>query len=94
MREYLLLVEGYDKKQRVYWEVARWQQWHNLQMSPNIKKEYKQRVSTPQKFMPLAWDIPEREMSLEDRRITEEQREILNKIAEDFYKRKRDGQDR
>lgn len=54
MEEYLQRWDGKIQEERLEWERARWMKFIDLQLNPNIKKG--QKPSTPQKWIPFAWE--------------------------------------
>lgn len=85
MKEYRLLLEGYDKRQRVFWEVARWEQFQQMMMNPNIKPFNKPR--TLHQFHSFPWDEQPNNIKAEDIKITENEVAVFNALMADFKER-------
>ena len=82
-REVRMLQEGYDRRMRIHWEVARWEQFMQVSISPDIKKGSK--PHTPQELLRFPWDAEiKRE---ESDPLTHEQKRTLSDIRSMFYSR-------
>lgn len=87
MHEYTMLAEGWERKQRTAWEVARWQVYYDICLNPNLKPASKPRKVTDVARFP--WepeDAEQPETKPADVRVTPEMNDILNTII--------NGQDR
>ena len=82
MKEYRLLLEGFDRKREVFWETARWMAFNDVMLSPNIKQFNKPR--TLHQFHPFPWDAQERDVTAEDLKVTPEQEAAFNAIVKDL----------
>lgn len=58
MEEYRLLCEGHAKKERVFWEIARWEQYYQTHLSPYVKSQHQPRRVTD--IMRFPWDTEEK----------------------------------
>lgn len=80
-REARMLQEGYDRRMRIHWEVARWEQFMQVSISPDIKRGSK--PHTPQELLRFPWDEKiKREVS---ESLTHEQKRTLSDIRSMFY---------
>lgn len=77
MDEYLALHDAVEKQQQVMWEIARWEQFNQIAISPYIKKANKPK--SPAAFVKFPWDVVDHE-SKEVLTLTEEQVARLNRI--------------
>lgn len=79
MHEYRLLVEGHERKQRTQWEIARWQTWHEVLLSPNGCSGNKPK--TPQALCRFPWEGEQpQETQPQNTRVTQEEADILNEM--------------
>lgn len=83
-REFEMLSKGKEQEIRLAWEIARWEQFMQMGMSPYIKSIDKPR--TPSGFFRLPWDAQEEKPKMQP--LTKGQIDTLNDIREMFYKRK------
>lgn len=86
MTELRHLVEEANKQTQERWEIARWERWHALQLSPDIKPFNK--PATPKAMMRFPWEEPDVEITKEDCHISPEAEQALNDIVADFYARR------
>ena len=85
MKEYRLLAEGYDKRQRVFWEVARWEQFKQMEGNPYIKPYNK--PQTLHSFHPFPWDEAI-EIKPEQAHTTEDERAAFEAVIADMLQRR------
>lgn len=87
MREYRLLREAEERKERKAWVLARWQMFLALQMNPYVKRK----PSTPALWAPFPWEREaEAERAMDgDWSISGEERRELDRIMEEFINRRR-----
>lgn len=88
-REYLLLRKGADEAARERWEIARWQAWQRMLLSPDIKPHNK--PNNPKAFMRFPWEEPEAEEVLrmaKGSRVSEDEAKELNRIFTQLHKDK------
>lgn len=77
MPEYVALMRGKEEEQRILWEVARWEQFMQLQMSGDIKTACKPHTITS--FIRFPWDKEQEEAKVVYK-VTEAEFERLKKI--------------
>lgn len=83
-REVEMLEKGRQEQMRMQWEIARWEQFMQVSISPNIKPGSKPR--TPQAMLRFPWERQAEAMAPEP--LTLEQRESLDSIRAMFYRKK------
>ena len=76
--EYLQRREGKAQEERLEWERLRWAKFIDLQMNPNIKKA--QKPSTPQKWIPFAWEKEKVKQPPKRLHTTKAEQEVLQGI--------------
>lgn len=84
-REVEMLEKGRQEYMKMYWEIARWEQFMQVSISPNIKPGSK--PHTPQAMLRFPWERQMMEVKVPDR-LTEEQKASLADIKEMFYRKK------
>ena len=87
-REIRCLFEAKQKEQRERWEIARWQSYLQMRLSPYIKPHHK--PSTPQAWIRLPWEGETTENKAKEYRLEQAQIDILELIRQDYY----NGKDR
>lgn len=80
-REARMLQEGYDRRMRIHWEVARWEQFMQVSISPDIRRNSKPR--TPQAMLRFPWEMEFKEEVPAP--LTQEQKRTLSDIRSMFY---------
>ena len=86
MHEYRLLMDGFEKKRRIFWEVARWEQFNQVRLSPNIKP-----FDKPQDlyaFQPFPWDPERPQIMPEQAHTTEDERAAFAAVIADMLQRR------
>lgn len=89
--EFRLLAEGHDQDLRERWEIARWEQWMQVNLSPYIKPLHKPR--RPCDLMRFPWEEDDSQETVPEP-LTPEQTERLGGIMKTFYMEQKSGQDR
>lgn len=89
--EYRLLAEGHGQALRERWEIARWEQWMQVNLSPYIKPLHKPR--RPCDLMRFPWEDEDTPETVPEP-LTQEQTERLGGIMKTFYMEQKNGQDR
>lgn len=89
--EFLLLADGHGQALRERWEIARWEQWMQVNLSPYIKPLHKPR--RPCDLMRFPWEDDETPEKVPEP-LTGEQKDRLKTIMDRFYMEHRNGQDR
>ena len=89
--EFRLLAEGHGQALRERWEIARWEQWMQVNLSPYIKPLHKPR--RPCDLMRFPWEDDESTETVPEP-LTHGQAERLNGIMKNFYMEHKHGQDR
>lgn len=84
-REVEMLEKGRQEYIKMYWEIARWEQFMQVSISPNIKPGNK--PHTPQAMLRFPWERQMMEVKAPDR-LTEEQKVGLTEIKEMFYRKR------
>lgn len=82
-REARMLQEGYDRRMRIHWEVARWEQFMQVSISPNIRRNSK--PHTPQAMLRFPWEMEFKEEVPAP--FSQEQKQALSDIRSMFYNR-------
>lgn len=90
-REFRLLSEGHEQALRERWEIARWEQWMQVNLSPYIKPLHKPR--RPRDLMRFPWENDDSTETVPEP-LTHGQAERLNGIMKNFYMEHKHGQDR
>lgn len=84
LAEYELKLKGYHFRQRTAWEVARWEQYHQTQISPNIKPERKPR--SPKALLKFDWEEDDEiAVTAEECHITEEGQNALTELMKKTF---------
>ena len=83
-REVEMLEKGRQEYMKMYWEIARWEQFMQVSISPNIKPGNK--PHTPQAMLRFPWERQAETRAPEP--LTLEQRESLDSIRAMFYRKK------
>ena len=76
-REVEMLEKGRQEVMKLHWEIARWEQFMQVSISPNIKPGSK--PHTPQAMLRFPWERQMMEVKVPDR-LTEEQKVGLTEI--------------
>lgn len=90
--EFLLRRRGAEEAEHERWEIARWSAWHAYNLSPFLKPA--NRPKTPQDIVTFPWEDGaaknrrEKKVTRKMARITDAERDALNAIMKDFFKRK------
>lgn len=92
MTEYQQRREGWEKGRQEQWELTRWLAWHHYSLSPFLK----QKPRTPKDIVTFPWeDGGDKKLTKRQARkrakVTDAERDALDAIMQDFYKRKYGG---
>lgn len=81
--EYELRLRGYEQSSHQAWEIARWQIWHQYQLSPNIKSGRKPR--RPVDLQRFPWEESEKdELKRKAKKYGKVSKKELNELLKIF----------
>lgn len=85
-REVEMLEKGKQEVMKLHWEIARWEQFMQVSISPNIKRGSK--PHTPQAMLRFPWERQVMEAKVPER-LSEGQKASLTEIKEMFYNKRK-----
>lgn len=85
MLEYKQRFDGWQKGWQDRYELARWEVWHQYNLSPWLK----QKPAKPKNVVTFPWEKgTEKKITRKKAKITPQELDALNAIMKDFYERK------
>lgn len=88
MTEYRIRVEGHEQDIHERYELARWEVWHQYNLSPWLKAGV--RPKKPTDIIRFEWEGPVKKKRITRKQaiVSEEEAKALETLMKDFYNRK------